>query len=154
GPENQDHNEGRQIRPPAEPAKSGAEGIAPQLFSRRCGKDANVVMRASVDTIKAESAIDVTRFPRLVQVEFASRDAVPSTDTVLGSARAAHGRVAHLDFRRRNQRLHEIELADRTHILAKRSPAKETVHDEGSSKVADRYPGGPPGTIPESKGLI
>ena len=75
---------------------------------------------------------------------------VSAADAVLGPARSADVGVAHLDFQRRNQRLHEVELADRADILAEGGAAKEAVDDEGSREVGQGDPGGPPRAVPEA----
>ena len=45
-------------------------------------------------------------------------------------AGGAHGRLTHGHFQRRDERLHEIELADRADIFAERRTAEEAVDDE------------------------
>ena len=129
-------------------------GIVPQLLPGRLGKDADVVMRAGVDTVEAERAVHVARLPGLEQVQLASGNVISAADAVLGPARRADVRVAHLDFQRRNQRLHEVELADRADILAERRTAEEAVDDEGRREVGQDDPGGPPGAVPEGKRLV
>ena len=52
---------------------------------------------------------------------------ISAADAVLGPARRTDVRVAHLDFQRRDQRLHEVELADRADVLAEGCAAKEAV---------------------------
>ena len=92
--------EGRQVGALAEPADTRAKGIVPQCLPGRHGKDADVVMRTGVDTVEAKRAVHVARLPRLVQVQLASGNVISAADAVLGLARRADDRVAHLDFQR------------------------------------------------------
>ena len=102
-------------------------GSCHNVVPGRHGKDADVVVRTGVDAVEAERAVHVARLPRLEQVQLAAGNAVAAADAVLGPARRADVRVAHLDFQRRDQRLHEVELADRADILAEGGAAKEAV---------------------------
>ena len=129
-------------------------GSCHNSFPGVVGEDADVVVRAGVDTVEAERAVHVARLPRLEQVQLAAGDVVSPADAVLGPARRADDRVAHLDFQRRDQRLHEVELADRADILAEGCAAEEAVDDEGGREVGQDDPGGPPGTVPESERLV
>ena len=50
--------------------------------------------------------------------------------------------------------MHKIELANRAHILAEGCTSKETVDNEGSRKVGQNNPGGPPWAVPKSERLV
>ena len=139
----------------AEPADTGATGIVPQFLAGRSGKNADVLVRTGVNTVQAERAIHVARLPRLVQVAARIRECHRrrGCNPWCGTSCTRSG-VANLYFQRRNQRLHEIELADRTDILAEGCTAKETVDHESSRKIGQNEPGRPPRAVPESKRLV
>src|SRR5580704_11819419 len=107
-----------------------------------------------MDAIEAESAVHVARFARLEQPQLASGTRLAAADTVLGLARRADGRLAHFDFPRRDQRLHEVELSDWADIFAERRAVKKTVDRKGGRKVGQHDPGRGPGTVPKGEGLV
>ena len=111
--------------------------------------DPDVVMRARMDAIEAKGAVHVASLARLEQVELAAGDRAPPANTVLGRAIATNAGIAHAHVRRRHVRLHEVELAYRTHVLAERGTAKETIYQQGRAEVAEGNPRGPPRRRPQ-----
>ena len=142
------------IRAVAESSNPGSQAIVPERFSGHRGKDADVVLGASVNAIEAKRAVHVARLPGLKKQKLAAGNVITTTYAVLGLARVACAGVAYADMHGAHQRLHEIELADRADILAERRTSKKAINHEGRRKVSQDNPGGPPRTIPESKGLV
>src|SRR5690242_20393069 len=101
-------------------------------------------MRAGMDAIETEGTIEVAGLAWREQVQFAAGDAVAAAQTILAAARGAHPRIADLHLQWRHQRLHKVELADRTEIFAERRAAEPTVDDEGADEVAQREARRPP----------
>src|SRR5439155_16162235 len=110
---------------------------------------ANVVVWASMDAVQARGAVHVARLARHEQVQLAAGDTVTAANAVLGPARRTDGRVARLDLQRRGQRLHKVELADRTDVLAERSAAEEAIDHERGREVGEDDPGRPPRAVPQ-----
>ena len=152
--EHQHEHERRQVGPLAESADAGAERIAPKRFAGHDGEDADVVVRAGVDAVEAERAIQVALLARLEEMQLAAGDGVAAANALFGRARCADGRLADLDFQRRDQRLHEVELADRADVFAERRAAEEAVDDERRDEIADRDPGRQPGAVPERERFV
>src|SRR5207253_4942391 len=63
-----------------------------------------------------------------------------SADAILRLAGGANGRVACLDLQRRDERLHKVELANRTDVLAECRAAKQAVDQKRSREVGDDDP--------------
>ena len=120
----------------------------------RAGQDSNVLVGTGMNAVEAERAVHVARLPRLKQLHVAAGDLIPAANAVVSPACCADVGVSDLDFERRDQRLHEVELADRANIFAEAGPAKEAVDDKGRDEVAEGNPRGPAWAIPESKRFI
>src|SRR5262249_3357588 len=144
GSKDQHQNKRRHVGACADWRHSRATGRRPELAAWYLGDNADIVLRAGMDAIQAESAIHVARLLRLEQSEFASRDSVPAADTILRSARRADLGIDDAYFKRRNQRLHKVELTNRAEVFAKDRAAKKTVDHKRQSEVSHRKPCGPP----------
>ena len=132
---------------------AGPLAVVPQLGRGETGDQPDVLVRAGVDAIEAGGAVHVARLARQEQVQLAAGDAVAAADAILRLARRAHGWVTRLDLQRRDQRLHEIELADRADVFAEGGAAEQAVDDEGRREIAQRRampstPAGPRGPAP------
>ena len=108
----------------------------PEVAAGRLGQHADIVVGAGVDTVEAKGAVHVARLAGLEQVQFAAGNPVPAADAILGPARRADLRVSDLHFQRRNQRLHEVELADGADVLAKRGARKKPSMTKARAKYA------------------
>src|SRR5882724_6699645 len=98
-------------------------------------------MRASMDTIQTEGAIHVARFARLEQLQLASALLFISTNTVIRVTGTAHCQIPNGDFDRRNERLNELILTDRTDVLAEAGAREETVNDDRGCEITDHQHG-------------
>src|SRR5262252_4508532 len=111
-------------------------------------------MRAGVNAIQAESAIQVTRLLRLEESQFASAPRVGAADAIVSRAGAADVHIANLHFERRNERLSKVELADWTNVFAEACAPKQSVNDKRCDEIADGNPRSPPGAVPQTECLI
>src|SRR6266403_4504892 len=98
-------------------------------------------MWASVDTIQTESAIHVARFEWLEELQLASALLCVSANAVIRLTRAANCKIANTHFDRRNERLNELILTDRTDILAEAGAREETVNDDRGCEITDHQRG-------------
>jgi len=69
-------------------------------------------------------------FARLEQLQLASALLFVSTNTVIRLTCTAHCKIANAHFDRRNERLNELILTDRTDVLAEAGALEETVNDD------------------------
>jgi len=137
----------------------------PQFRAGRASHDADVVVRAGVDAVEAEGAVQVAGLPRQVEAQLAAvhcslspggrgRGEGATSNAVLRGAGRTDGGVAHLHLQRRAERLHEVELTDGADVLAERGAAEDGVDGERSREEAQRDPGGPPRAVPERERLV
>ena len=94
-------------------------------------------MWTGMDTIQTKGAIHVARFAGLEQLQLASALLFVSTNTVIRLTRTAHCQIPNGDFDRRNERLNELILTDRTDVLAEAGAREETVNDDRGCEVAN-----------------
>src|SRR5205823_2544104 len=147
-------DQGGDVAAAAKAADAGPLAVVPQLRRGETGDQPDVVVRARVDAIEAGGAVHVARLARQEQLQLAAGDAVAAADAILRPARRANGRVPRLDFQRRGQRLHEIELTDRADVLAEGGAAEQAVDDEGRGEVTQGEACRPPRPVPEVQRLV
>src|SRR5262245_53747510 len=104
-------------------------------------------MRAGVNAIQAESAIQVTRLLRLEESQLASAPRAGAADAVVGRAGSADVRIANLNFERRNERLRKVELADGANVFAEACAPKQSVDDKRRGEITDDNPRRPPRAV-------
>src|SRR3954453_11031408 len=95
GAEDQDQDQGREVEAAARPAQAGAQRETPEMTPGRTGEDPDVVVRAGVDAIEAEGAVEVAHLARLEQAEFTAGDGVRSPDAIASAAGRADALLAH-----------------------------------------------------------
>ena len=108
-----------------------------QLTPGQRGQQRDVLMRAGVDTVETEGAVHVACFAWLKEFQLTSAPLVVSAKTVMRLTRAANCKIANAHFDRRNERLNELILTDRTDVLAEAGARKETINDDRGCEITD-----------------
>src|SRR3989442_12151185 len=120
----------------------------------RDGDDADILMWAGMHTVQAERAIQVARLLWLEEGQLAAALRVIPADAVVGRAGPADVQVADLHLQGRDERLHEVELADGAHVLAEARALEEAVDHQRGDKIADDHPRSPPRAVPKAERFI
>src|SRR5262249_25050848 len=112
------------------------------------------------DAIEAKRAIHVARLARQKQMQLAAGQwgcggvTWPAANAIFRLASRTDRGVARFNLPGRHERLHEVELADRTDVLAKRSAPEKPVDNKRPNKIADDDPRGQPRAVPQGEDLI
>jgi hypothetical protein len=94
------------------------------------------LLRTSLYTIEAKGAIEIPEFLRLKQIQLASSVPIVAPNAIMRGARPAHGGFAHLHLQWRHESMNEVELADRTNVLAEAGALEDAVDRESRCKIA------------------
>ena len=107
-----------------------------------------------MDAIKTESAVEIAFLFWLKEFQLATSQCVSAANAIECLAGVADIRRSDFHFRRRDQRLHEMELSDGTNIFAKGCAAKKSVNPERCKEISNNDPGRQPGAVPQTESLI
>ena len=111
-------------------------------------------MRAGMHTVKAECAIHVARLLRLEKLQLAAALVLVAAETVVRRASTTNVETADPDLNRRDQRLNELILPDRTHVLAETRPFKKTINNERGREIAHDHPCCPAWAVPQAERFV
>ena len=160
--EHEQHDEERDVRTIAEPANPGSPARVEQLQARRAHRNRDVVVRARLHAVQAERAVDVADFGGQVQPQLATslhdqvrrlRRSAPG-DAVRRPARLAGRRVPDPQLERRHGRRNEIELPNRTQMLAERPALENQIDCQRRAKVCEDQIRGAARQRPEIEELV
>ena len=90
-PKTSDQNQGGDVGTVSKPPDPGARPVVPQCRARGAQDQADVIVRAGVDAIETERAVHVASLARLVEMQFATGNAVAAADAVFRPAGGADG---------------------------------------------------------------
>ena len=111
-------------------------------------------MWAGVHAVKAPRAIQSAFLLRQKEIKLAAPVAFIASNAVIGSAAVTGIHRANAYLQGRSHGLDEMELSDRTEILAEGGAAEEGIDHHGQNKVGNDDPGRPPWGVPEAEGFV
>ena len=134
----------------AKAAQTGPPRIGPQFLGGNSGDHAHVIMRASIDTIEAESTIHIAHFLLLEEPQLTAPLAglLIARNAIFGPALGTDISRADFNFRGGMERAEEVELSHRANVFTKRSALKKGVYRKGNQEIGYNNPGSQPGAGP------